>query len=489
MILPNETKFSDLSNFKKNDKQLLAEKTLFSPNCKYLLYGGAAAGGKSYWLRWTALELALYYTQKYKLRNVPIGLFSEDYPTLKDRQISRIKREFPEWLGRLVESRDEGYVFKLHEKYGGASILLRNLDDPSKYASVEFAAILVEELTKNPKQTFDDLRFRLRYPGIKDTKFAAVTNPGGIGHGFVKQLWVEPDLSRADPEQHLFHYVHAKYSDNVYIDESYVNQLMSLPEDKRRAFMDGDWNIFAGQFFGEFRKGLHTTTGYVPITALPQIGGMDWGRTAPFVFLGSSVEKVTLEDGTKFNRIWTHTEIDGTNKTPVEVAELINKYTKLDDYTYVRCDPAMFHKKDDGSFSIHDSMKPVLNPNAFKFKPANNDRIGGWSVMHNWMSLAPDGKPYWIISENCRNLVRTLPELVHNPPDHGNVEDVDTKGADHWGDAARYMLQHLKWIDAKLQIIKPKEDIKKTTFGYPIDKAFVSNLDLDAFEKAPVKKK
>jgi hypothetical protein len=99
---------------------------LFNDECKYLLYGGAAGGGKSYFLRWVALFLGFHYSQKYKIKGVPIGLFSEDYPTLKDRQISRIKREFPAYLGRLVESRDEGYIFEVDEDYGGARILLRN---------------------------------------------------------------------------------------------------------------------------------------------------------------------------------------------------------------------------------------------------------------------------------------------------------------------------------------------------------------------------
>lgn len=134
----NEINFSELANFQP--RQLEAYKKLFEDDTKYLLYGGAAGGGKSYFLRWAAAALGMYYSQKYGIKGVPIGLFSADYPTLKDRQVKMIKREFPDWLGTIKETRDEGYVFIAEDKWGGWHIMLRNLDDPAKYKSVEFAA-------------------------------------------------------------------------------------------------------------------------------------------------------------------------------------------------------------------------------------------------------------------------------------------------------------------------------------------------------------
>src|SRR5690348_8850664 len=123
--------FTDLAGFQP--RQLEAFRALFLPTTKYLLYGGAAGGGKSYLLRWVAAALGMYYSQKYGIKGVPIGLFSADYPTLKDRQVKMIKREFPEWLGTIKETRDEGYIFVADDRWGGWHIMLRNLDDPSKY--------------------------------------------------------------------------------------------------------------------------------------------------------------------------------------------------------------------------------------------------------------------------------------------------------------------------------------------------------------------
>ena len=74
--------------------------------------------------------------------------------------------------------------------------------------------------------------------------------------------------------------------------------------------------------------------------------------------------------------------------------------------------------------------------------------------MHKWLSLAPDGLPYWQITSNCVNLIRTLPELVH---DELHNEDVDSDSEDHAGDSTRYMLKALKWIEGKTGQIKPHE--------------------------------
>lgn len=462
-------KFTALAKFQP--KQLEAWYSLFNPECKYLLFGGAAGGGKSYFLRWTAVGIAMYYASKYKIDRIPIGLFSEDYPTLRDRQVTKIVREFPSFLGELKETQRDGLAFYLAPEYGSGVIMLRNLDDPSKYASVEFAAILVEELTKNVEGTFEDLRTRLRFPGVDERKFVGATNPGQIGHGWVKKKWVAVDPSNQDVEQNRFFFIPARYSDNQYNPEDYGIQLAAISDpQKRKALLDGSWDVFEGQYFDEWNPNLHIITPFVPdMKSAVIVGGMDWGRTNPFAFHLTAIEKVFYED-TSFLRAKTFFEVYGTEKNPAEWSDIIREKLQtynlvLSDISWVRADPSIFNKQQDGSKSIRDQFIDAHEGWRI-LRPANNDRIAGWSIMHNWLSEAPDSKPYWQVTRNCANLIRTLPDLVH---DELHVEDIDTDSEDHSADSNRYMFKHIKWIDGKVGAAKEnkadKVDITKSSFS------------------------
>lgn len=460
-------------------KQLEALQTLLSPQCKYLLYGGAMSGGKSYLLRWAAVTYLIELWTKYQIPNISIGLFSEDYPTLKDRQISRIEYEFPNWLGQLRDDKIHGLSYQLSPKLGGGLILLRNLDDPSKYMSTEFAGEFVEELTRNSEDTFIALRNRLRYPGINEVKFMGATNPGGVGHGWVRKLFI--DHNTTDPEQDRFIYVHANAYDNQYISPEYIKQLEALPENLRKAYLEGSWDVFAGQFFTDWSPEKHIIHPFVPAQDEVIVGGMDWGRAKPFSFHLATVNKViyrnTDGENQTFYRTKTFYEMYGIEKNPEDWAKLIQEdlldklSMSLSDISWVQCDPTIFNKGNDNSVSIRDQFYRV-DPRWMFLKPAKNDRIPGWAIMHNWLGIAPDGKPYWQVTSNCKNLIRTLPELIY---DENIAEDVDTEGEDHAADDQRYMLRNIKWLDGKTGQIKPKYE---ALIGHQT-KFYTENEDMD----------
>lgn len=232
---PQVQDFSKLSNFFPKQIEALQAAKRF----KFTLFGGSVGSGKSRWLRWTEVYFLIDFYERYKIPGVRAGLFCEDYPSLNDRHLTKIKYEFPDWLGKYNEQKHE---FTLAPQYGSGIIAFRNLDDPQKYLSVEFAIIGIDEINRNPKTVFDMLRSRHRWPGIKDVKFIAGCNP--LGEAWVKNMWVKRLFPPEEKEQYEFVFVPALPTDNPHLDPSYYKQLESLPENQRKAYLEGNWDAF-----------------------------------------------------------------------------------------------------------------------------------------------------------------------------------------------------------------------------------------------------
>lgn len=228
-------KFSDLAKFLPKQKEAQEASKRF----KFTLYGGSLGSGKSYWLRWMMVYWLMKYHAKYGLRGVRGGLFCEDYTSLNDRHLSKVKYEFPAWLGKYNAQFHE---FTLAPEYGSGVIAFRNLDEPEKYLSVEFAVEAVDEINRNPITTFRELRKRLRWSGIKDVRFLAACNP--VGEAWVKNMWVKRMFPPEESEQYEFVFVPALPTDNPHLDASYYKSLESLPIAERKAFLEGDWDSF-----------------------------------------------------------------------------------------------------------------------------------------------------------------------------------------------------------------------------------------------------
>jgi len=230
-----EISFTELSGFFPKQKEAL----LASKRFKYTLFGGSVGSGKSRWLRWACVYWLMEYYAKYQIKGVRAGLFCEDYPSLNDRHLSKVKFEFPDWLGRFNEAKHE---FTLAPEYGSGIIAFRNLDDPAKYLSVEFAVIAIDEINRNPKTTFDMLRSRHRWPGIRDVRFIAGCNP--LGEAWVKNMWVKRMFPPDEKEQYEFVFVPALPTDNPHLPSEYYKSLESLPENQRKAYLEGNWDAF-----------------------------------------------------------------------------------------------------------------------------------------------------------------------------------------------------------------------------------------------------
>jgi len=441
-----------------------------------ILYGGARGGGKTdAGIVWLTYDIS--------------------HPRFRALVIRRNADDLSDWIDRarrMYSRFGADFAYRPTEiKFpSGAIIKTGHLKDDNaygKYQGHEYHRMVIEELNQIPQekrylQLISSCRSTI--PELSPQIFAT-TNPGGAGHGWVKKRFVDvapPNTSFTDPKNGLTRiYIPATVDDNPTLknnDPNYIKVLDSLKETDEelwKAWRLGSWDTFAGQFFREFRRDLHTCKSFMPLSNIPKYGGVDWGRIAPFVFLAGAFDVVKLDDGRVFHRVWIYKEIDGTEKNPKEWADEIKHRVGIREFIKIMADPSMFTLGNDTSISIADQFKKE----GVIMKRASNDRIGGWSVVHDWLSIAPDGLPYLIITEECNDLIVTLPQLVH---DEKKVEDVDSDGPDHWGDALRYMLKHVKWIDASSGGVHQKEAPK-------VREPMITKIDFDAFGRIKRRKR
>ena len=403
-------------------KQKIAfEKSLKTP-C--LFYGGAKGGGKSYLVRAREVYRRLKHPGTTGL------IIRKTYPELLSNHIRRFFIEYPivkQWY-RATEKAiywPNGSVTEFSH--------LGTTDDVYNYQGREYEDISIDEITQHEEEVFKILRSsnRTTHKDVNPTMLLT-GNPGGIGHEWAKRLFINRVFERKE-EPSDFDFVQAKVYDNkalIDADPAYLGRLEALPEHKRRAYLEGDWDSFEGQVFAEFRRELHVAEPMFPKKEFAHFLSFDWGYRAPFSCHASALVP-SKHEGKDFFRVVTYQEWYGTEKHPSEWARIIKEEARCRDFKKAYADPSMFNIKADGSISI---AKEIMNTwkRLGKFrvtiKPGSKNRIQRVATVHNWLSIGPGGVPYWIITENCKNLIRTLPILVY---DSHRIEDVDTSLEDH----------------------------------------------------------
>lgn len=408
------------------------QKTFMGTMAKYRLFGGAAGGGKSHAMRMEAVKQCL---ARPGVRGL---MLRRTYPEIEENTINPM-------LDELDPSMYEYNATKhIMTFYNGSTIRFgycQRKSDIRQYKGLQYDFVGIEELTDWSEDEFKMLRRVLRSAksGITPNLFAS-TNPGGIGHGWVKRLWVLRQFKKTeDPNDYAF--IPSRVWDNPSITENdpdYIKILEDMPEKQRKALLYGDWDVFEGQYFTEWNASVHVCTPFVPLIGIKRrIIALDYGSVNPCAVYWMAL--------TNDDRIIVYRELYAPFRYE-QLAEAIMEHTSEEEWRDLKrvvVDPSICAKKTEDTGS---TGKGILEK-AFRRKgkrlivvPGNNRRIDGWNAVHKWLEPHADkndGTLYspMVFTSTCDNAIRTLPELIH---DERDVEDVDTKGEDHAGDAIRY---------------------------------------------------
>ncbi len=459
-----------------------------------ILFGGSRGPGKTD----AGIAWLLYNVDNPKLRALIIRRNSDDLRDWVDRANQMYSQMGAIKAGNPPEFRwPSGAIFRTGH--------LKDDQAYTKYQGHEYQRMLIEELNQIPSEE-SYLRLlascRTTVKGLTPQVFLT-TNPGGVGHMWVKSRFVDPEPpltpfeDKTSGRTRIF--INATIDDNPLlkeIDPDYIKSLDALKDtnpELYRAWRHGDWDVFSGQVFSEFRREKHVIDRVKPNSDLTHFLWTDWGYSekSACANYASALIEMKSEDGDAFHRVVTYQEWYGNLKHPQEWAEIIYKTALQRKFRHWVVDGSMLNPKTDGSESITKTFKrkwKELNKRDWipSVKPGSKNRIQRVATTHNWLSTAPDGLPYWIITENCTNLIRTLPMLVYD--DH-KVEDVDTTQEDHAWDSVSYGLGHIKFVS-----IKPGSyGARQITRKYKAHKQPLGSkdrpIDLDMFKVNPKKER
>jgi hypothetical protein len=443
-------------------------------------YGGARGGGKTFGslLDWMAHEASFGQAAR--------GLFVRRTVTdLVD--VIELAKQLLIPLG--ARWREQGKEFRFSS---GAVLRMRYLDrdaDAQHYQGHSYTRVYIEELTQFPNPApVDKLKATVRSASGVPGAFRATCNPGGAGHGWVRARYIDPGpwrvvqrrflnpfTRKTDELSQLF--IPAKLTDNPKLldsDPGYVGRLaLSGSEQLVRAWLMGDWDIVEGAFFSRWRVERNVAIPFKIPDHWLRFRSFDWGYATPFSvgwhavasddtpFESITGRRLTLPRGGLLRyREWYGAKAGQPNKGLERTAEQVaSGWTEetgervagivardgREEIAYSVADPAIF-RRESGPSIAHAMHKAGVS-----FRRADNTRVarkgsmGGWNEMRQRIDGESDERPMLVVFETCRDFIRTLPVLQHDPM---NPEDLDTDGEDHAADDCRYACMSRPWVKA-----------------------------------------
>lgn len=391
------------------------QEAFFRAKNRFIAYGGARGGGKSWALRKKAMLLGCRYP------GIRMLLIRRSFPELRENHIFPLIGE----LSGIANYKADDKTFRFTN---GSRLVLgycANEHDVDQYQGQEYDIIFIDEATHFPERVFSVLTACLR--GVNDfpKRMYLTCNPGGVGHAWVKRLFVDREYRATEnPEDYAF--IQARVYDNTALlkngGDAYVKMLENLPDGLRQAWLDGDWSVLAGQYFNEFSEGVHVCAPFVIPEHWRKYISFDYGLDMLAAYLFAMDEQ---------GRAYVVREVYegrdlGEGAQGLIISDAASRVLELAGGLKVEAwlaPPDLWSSRQETGKSVAD----IFAENGILLTKTSNDRIDGWMAVKEWLRLEGEGEervPRLQIFNCCKNLIRTLPLLQH---DEKKVNDVATE--------------------------------------------------------------
>ena len=390
-------------------------------NTRFIAYGGARGGGKSWAVRLKARLLCIRYA------GIRVLVLRRTFPELRENHILPLMADL-HGVARYKES-EKAFLFP-----NGSRLRFGYCDaetDVLQYQGQEFDVIFLDEATQFSEYQFITLTACLRGANTFPKRVYLTCNPGGVGHEWVKRLFITRSYKETEnPGDYTF--IPASVYDNHVLmqkDPGYLAMLKNLPEDVRRAWLDGDWDVLAGQYFTEFDRRVHVIEPFdIPA---------HWRRYFAFDYGLDMLAGYWIALDTH-GRAYVYREVYEPGLIISEAAKRILSLTTEPIDAYL-APPDLYNRRQDTGKSVAD----IFAEQGMPLTKAQNDRVQGFLNLKEWLHPFADEQGQTIanlrIFSNCRNLIRCLPAIGHSDK---NPNDCATEPHEltHAVDAIRYFV-------------------------------------------------
>ncbi len=405
---------------------------------KYIAFGGARGGGKSWSIRVKSILLAFTFAE------IKIMIVRKTYPELEANHIIPFKEMLPQGSYRFNDSKKRMYF------PNGSQIIFRycsNEKDLEKFQGTECDILFVDEATQFTEMQYKKLVACVRGVNNFPKRVYLTCNPGGVGHVWVKRLFIDKKYTDYENAEE-YSFIQSLVTDNKALlkeQPDYMKQLEALPPKLKEAWLYGNWDIFEGQFFEDFidvpehyddRVNTHVINPFEIPDGWKIYRSFDWGYNKPFSCGWWAVDY----DGIVYRILelygCTKTANEGVKWTPpkvfAEIHRIETEHRWLKNKRIIGiADPAIWDAE------TGESIADVAAKHQVYFQPGDHKRIPGWMQMHYRFAFDENGFPMMYIFNNCKAFIRTIPLLQY---DEHKPEDLDTDGEDHVADEVRYFL-------------------------------------------------